>query len=141
MMDRYYNKRKNAAVFIMKKIVSLILVMFTCLCFVACAPSNIEKAKEKLKDAGYTIVSAVEEEVPGVEGSVGMITAAKEADTLLGNFTGDADMVVAVLFESSKAAKEYFNENKEEMEEEGTAKLSGKWIIVGTEDGIKAFTK
>ena len=125
----------------MKKILSLILVVLTCLCFAACAPSNIEKAKDKMTEAGYTIVAASEDAVPGVEGSVGSIMAVKGADTLLGNVTGEGETLSAVLFESSKAAKEYYNNNKDKAEEDDNVKLSGKWVIVGTEDAIKAFTK
>ncbi len=127
----------------MKKfLVGLMTVLF-CLCLAACAPANVEKAKDKLKDAGYTIVSATEDAVPGVEGSVGSITAMKGADTLMGNLTGEGDMIVAVLFESSSAAKAYYNEHKDEAEEEEDqiVKQDGKWVYSGTEDAIKAFTK
>ena len=101
----------------MKKfLVGLMTVLF-CLCLAACAPANIEKAQEKLKDAGYTIVTMSEEAVPGVDGSVGSITATK-TDSLMGAISGDIDMIVAVLFESTSDAKEYYEAHKDDEKED-----------------------
>ena len=126
----------------MKKfLVGLMTVLF-CLCLAACAPANIEKAQEKLKDAGYTIITMSEEAVPGVDGSVGSITATK-SDSLMGAISGDIDMIVAVLFESTSDAKEYYEAHKddEKEDEEQIMKQDGKWVYVGTEDAIEDFTK
>jgi hypothetical protein len=126
----------------MKKfLVGLMTVLF-CLCLAACAPANIEKAQEKLKDAGYTIVTMSEEAVPGVDGSVGSITATK-SDSLMGAISGDIDMIVAVLFESTSDAKEYYEAHKDDEKEDEAqiVKQDGKWVYVGTEDAIEDFTK
>ena len=128
----------------MKKFMTLLLAALTCLCFAACAPANLEKAQEKLKDAGYTIVTYSDETIEGVDGSVGSITAAK-SDSVVGGLMGDGEMIMAVLFESASAAKSFYNENKDELEDEGeedsVVKLDGKWIYVGTEQAVKDFTK
>ena len=127
----------------MKKFLVAILAAITCISFAACAPSNVEKAKDKLKDAGYTIVTASEEAVPYVEGSVGSITAVKGGNTLAETFTGGGEALTAVLFESKSAAKDYYEDAKGEAEEDDDEiiELKGKWIIVGSEDAIKDFTK
>ena len=39
----------------MKKFIMLVLSALTCLCFVACAPKTVEKAKEKMEAAGYSV--------------------------------------------------------------------------------------
>ncbi len=124
----------------MKKFLVALMAALTCLACVACAPSSVEKAEEKLKDAGYTIVTVSDKAVPGVDGSVGSITAAK-ADSVADALTGDADGIFAILFESASDAKEYYEEHKDEAEEDETFKRDGKWVCVGTEDAIEDFTK
>lgn len=127
----------------MKKFLVAILAAITCISFAACAPSNVEKAKDKLKDAGYTIVTASEEAVPYVEGSVGSIMAAKGGDTLAETFTGGGEALTAVLFESKSAAKDYYEKVKDEEaeDEDQIIKQDGKWVYIGTESAIKDFTK
>ena len=125
----------------MKKFLVGLMTALFCLCLAACAPANLEKAQEKLKDAGYTIINVSEEAVPGVDGSVGSISAAKGADTLMGNFTGDGEFILAVLFESASDAKEYYEEHKDEAEEDQVVKQDGKWVYAGTEGAVEAFTK
>ena len=126
----------------MKKILVGFMTVLFCLCLAACAPANIEKAQEKLKDAGYTIITMSEEAVPGVDGSVGSITATK-TDSLMGAISGDIDMIVAVLFESTSDAKEYYEAHKDDEKEDEAqiVKQDGKWVYVGTEDAIEDFTK
>ena len=88
----------------MKKIITLILAALTCLCFVACAPADADKAKTKMEKAGYSVTVADEESTElfvGEEG-VAMITATKTEGGLLNLKTY---MVSAVLFDSAAAAK------------------------------------
>ena len=126
----------------MKKIITLILAALTCLCFAACAPADADKAKTKMEKAGYSVTVADEESTElfvGEEG-VSMITATKTEGGLLNLKTY---MVSAVLFDSAAAAKKYYEETfKEEDQEEGIVyKRSGKWIINGDEESVKAFMK
>lgn len=112
----------------MKKILSLILVVLTCLCFAACAPSNIEKAKEKMEKAEYSVTVTSEDaaELLYGEKAVGGIIA------VTGGLV-NAKTVTAVLFEDAKSAKE--------LAADKDGKAEGKWAIWGDESAIDAFLK
>jgi hypothetical protein len=73
------------------------------------------------------------------EEAVGMIVAMNGEFSLTGG--ADFDMLTAVLFESSSAAKDYYEKHKDEAEEDQVIKQSGKWVYAGTEDAVEAFTK
>ena len=95
-----------------------------------------------MEKAGYSVTVADEESTElfvGEEG-VAMVTATKTEGGLLNMKTY---MVSAVLFDSAAAAKKYYEETfKEEDQEEGVVyKRSGKWIINGDEESVKAFMK
>ena len=122
----------------MKKLLSVLLAALTCLFLVACAPANIEKAEKKMEKAGYEVV-VTEDFIP--EDAEAAITATK--GNLGDVFSGDVEMVTAVLFESASAASDYYKENKDKAEEEDDTvfKKSGKWVIAGTEDAVKDFLK
>ena len=111
----------------MKKLLHAVLVAMACLSFVACVPSSMDKAEEKMKKEGYTVIAYTDEEA---EGLVGAFTATKMEGIL------NVDNVTALLFESSKAAKEYY----EGLDNKGSALQDGKWVYWGTEDGIEDFT-
>lgn len=125
----------------MKKFLVALMAALTCLACVACAPANMDKAKAKMEEAGYKVEvsdEATAELVAGEE-AVGMIMATKGDFSLSAGV--EVDMLSAVLFESSSAAKDYYEEHKDEADEDQVIKQDGKWVYAGTEDAVEAFTK
>jgi len=117
----------------------LLAFAMTALVFVGCAPSNIEKAKAKLEEAEYKVEvydeKFVEYMAKEAEGLEGVLVAMKGS---IGTDGVEGESVSAMLFESSKAAKAYWEKNKEEEVPEGyKVKVTGKWVIMGTEQGVK----
>jgi hypothetical protein len=107
----------------MKKFICALLATLACLTLFACTPSNVEKAKAKMEKAGYKVAGYEDEDA---EGLVGAFSATK---------TPVIDTIKAFLFESEKAAKEF-------AEKTGNlAKQDGKWVFIGSESAIEAFTK
>ena len=111
----------------MKKILCAVLAAVACLGMAACVPSNMEKAEEKMKEEGYTVIAYTDEEA---EGLVGGFNATKVEGLL------NVDNITALLFDSTKSAKEFY----EEMDNKGSAIQDGKWVYWGTEDAIEDFT-
>lgn len=115
----------------MKKIISIISIVLTValLTFVlcACVPSDVEKAEEKMEKAGYIVISYSDAEA---EGLVGGISATKTG------LTSGINTIVALCFDSSSSAKEYYDEN---VAEDSDIQKSGKWVFWGTEAAIEAF--
>ena len=127
----------------MKKIISILLAAFTCLCLTACAPSDLEKAEEKMEKAGYSVVVTGENAAELLVGddAEGMIVATKMEGGLTNLKT---ETVTAYLFESITDAMEYYKEKKDDMDDKDDKtvfKMSGKWVIAGTEQAVKDFTK
>lgn len=125
----------------MKKLIMVLLAALMCLCMVACAPADMEEAKAKMKDAGYdvTVVSEDVTEALVGEEAVGSLNATK---TEGGIMNLKVYTINAILFESSSAAKAYYDETKTEEVEEGQVyKVSGCWVISGSEVAVKAFLK
>ena len=110
----------------MKKIICALLAVLACLSFVACTPTSIEKAKEKMRKEGYNVAAYSNKEA---EGCVGGFIA--EEKGLL-----NMDMITALLFESSDAAKTFM----EQVGDSLNAIRDGKWVYWGTEDAIEDFT-
>ena len=83
----------------MKKFLKLLLTglltVITAVMLIACAPADLDKAEDKLEEAGYTIIANIEVNEDGV---VGSITAMKG---LIGG-----DSIIAILYEDAKDAKE-----------------------------------
>lgn len=102
----------------------------------ACTPSSLDKAREKMAFEGYKVEEIKGE---GVEGFVGGITAYKAE---LDDGASETDTLMAYLFDSKKAAKEFYEKNKALAEEEGMGSLlrDGKWVYMGTADAIEDFT-
>ncbi len=125
----------------MKKFLVALMAALTCLACVACAPANVDKAKAKMEEAGYKVEVSDEDaaELVAGEEAVGMIVATKGEFSLTGG--ADFDMLTAVLFESSSAAKDYYEEHKDEADEDQVLKQDGKWVYAGTEDAVEAFSK
>ncbi len=107
------------------KILSLTMVLLvSMLVFTACVPSDIESAREKMKEAGYFVSDS-----PNYyedESIIGGITATKLGDGL-----------IALYFTSSNKAKEYAENWYDSKYDCGG--YSGKWAFIGTEDAIKDF--
>ena len=111
----------------MKKIICAILTAIACLCLFACTPSNIEKAENKMKKEGYTVLAYSDKEA---EGLIGGFTATKAEGIL------NVDNITALLFESKADAEKFM----EEMGDASKAIRDGKWVYWGTEDAIEDFT-
>ena len=106
----------------------------------ACTPSSLDKAREKMAFEGYK-VEEVDAGILSLGGCVGGITAYKaEVD----DGAQEADRLVAYLFDSKKAAKAYYEANKAVAEATGAGTGSllrdGKWVYMGTADAIEDFT-
>ena len=109
----------------MRKGICAILTAMACIAFVACVPSSVEKAKEKMKLEGYAVIGV--QDYQG-EGLVGGFSATKlEWD--------DADNLTALLFSSKEDASNFYNN----MSDTSRAFLDGKWVYWGTEDAIEDF--
>lgn len=111
---------------------SLVAIMFALvITLVSCTPSKPEAAQKKLEKAGYTII--LNESSKNFETAETVLSASKTADRKLVS-------IIAVYYSSSKEAKaayeKYVGENKNE-----NVKLAGKWILIGSEEAIKDFTK
>ncbi len=118
----------------MKKFLCFLLTVLTCLALVACAPSNLDSAEDKMEKAGYKVEDYDVEK----DGCVGGIIATKGGS--IGNVIGgllDGDGLHAVLFETTAAAKAYF----ESLSEDTKAVQEGKWVYWGGEAAIEAFLK
>lgn len=105
----------------MKKFICALLATIACLTLFACTPSNVEKAKTKMEDAGYVVIAKEDE---NAEGLVGAFVATKITEN-----------IVAFLFETKDDAKAF-------AEKTGSkAVQDGKWVYYGSESAIEAFTK
>lgn len=115
----------------MKKLLKLLSVslvaILTAVMLIACAPADLDKAEEKMEKLDY-IVEAQEIE-DNEDGIVGMILIREDGLSL--------NMLYAVLFDSSKSAKDYFDEKN--GEDEDNVWLEGKWILSGDEDIYEDF--
>ena len=116
----------------MKKLVKglalSLAVAFTAVLLTACVPSNTEKAKAKMEEAGYTVVAY---EKADEEGLIGGISATKVS------ISEGSGHITALLFDSSKSAKAY---HEKHVNNENVAQ-KGKWVYWGTENAIEAFEK
>lgn len=104
---------------------ALVLVLAVAM-LTACVPSDIETAKEKMEEAGYTVRSYSKE----AEGLQGGFLATKG---LLG------ESVYALYFDSAANAKSWYEANT--TKDDTTTKCAGKWVYWGTEGGMKDFAK
>lgn len=111
----------------LKKVICAVAAAMSCLFLFACTPTSVSKAKDKMKKEGYSISTYSAEDAEDVEG--GFIAVKKEG--LL-----DIDTITAILFDSTKAAKKFMEENGDSL----NAIRDGKWVYWGTEDAIEDFT-
>lgn len=104
--------------------IAAVLAGLSVISLVACAPRTVEKANEKMRLEGYTVIKTTE----NAQGFVDGISAEKTDD-------GQIEKLVALLFDSKKNAKAYY----ESVKNSTNALLDGKWVYYGTEDGIDDF--
>lgn len=109
----------------MKKFLLAVITAIMCIGMSACAPSSVEKAEEKMQEAGYKVVAYSKDDA---EGMVGGFVASKGITDLTNSMT-------AVLFESKDAASDFYST----LSETG-AVLDGKWVYWGAEEAVDAFT-
>ena len=117
------------------KILSAFVLTFAVAMLVACAPSNSEKAVEKMKKAGYLASATTYSEVQE-DGAVASVSGTKDSlsQVLSGNgFT-------ATLYKTAKQAKAAYNDTKD-AEGKTNCTLVGKWVVWGSEEAVKAFKK
>lgn len=100
----------------------------------ACVPSNLEKAKARMEDAGYTVVSIGKDDAEA-EGLVGGILATK------GALLSGVDTITAMLFDSKDSAEKFYEKyvNNQKQDDDTLIKQSGKWVFSGTEQALKDF--
>ena len=110
----------------MKKFLGLLLTVLTCLALVACAPNSVADAKEKMKEAGYTVVAYNNDTAEGLQG--GFVATSG----LIGG-----NSMTALYFETKEDAKNFF----ESLENKENGAQSGNWVYWGDEAAIKAFKK
>ncbi len=125
----------------MKKMLKWIALAFAsmlmCVAFVACVPSNLEKAESKLAKEGYNVEVVTD---LGEDKCQGAIRAMKSDGE-------ETDVLMAWLFDSAGDAKDYYNKYKDQLNDmasEGgsiysSPILKGKWIYIGTSDAIEDF--
>ena len=121
----------------MKRFIGALLVVLVMVFVLAgCAPKDAAAAKKKMEKKDYTVVvldgeiakSGLSKVAEGAEASV---TATKKTDD------GTIAMT-AVLFDSAKNAKAFYNSSKDDNDKTSLV-LSGKWVIYGDEQAVKDF--
>ena len=110
----------------MKKFLTILATILACICITACTPSNVEKAKAKMEEAGYTVLAYSDDNAEGLIG--GLIAKT-------GLLSGES--VTAILFDTKDNAKDFY----EDHASESNATLDGKWVYWGMKGGIEAFKK
>ena len=130
----------------MKKLTSLLVVLFAAILLVGCAPKNPEAAEKKLEDAGYTVT--VDKQVqPGVYKVLGIdgvdaVVSAVRANEATEEEEGSIDTIYAVYFGDKADANEAFDTLEDEAkdkDESFSIEKSGNWIFYGSEQGMKDF--
>ena len=111
----------------LKKVICAVAAAMSCLFLFACTPTSVSKAKEKMREEGYTVSTYSAEDAEDVKGG---FVAMKSGGIL------DVDTITAVLFDSTKAAKKFMKESGDKL----NAIRDGKWVYWGTEDAIEDFT-
>lgn len=108
------------------RLVALLLVVcMTGMFLMACMPSSIDAAKDKMTKAGYSVEDS---DNLLTDNEVGGITAYK------GPFTSRV-YITAYLYESAEDANDAANKAITEWT------VDGKWIYKGDAEAIEAFTK
>ena len=111
---------------IMKGIALVLAIMLVGIVFVACAPDDINEAKEKMQEKGYIVTTLPEDD----DDIVGALMATKVS-------TGD--VLYIHLCESRSDARDLVEDITEEGDIGTTVERSGKWVLVGTQKAIDDF--
>ncbi len=116
----------------MKKLIKalstcLLLVLMTVM-FVGCVPSNVEKAKEKMQEAGY---------------KVGAYSDDEDDDDIKGGFVAYKDNILipdltAIQFVDNGEAKDYYEDHKNDKVKNNIER-KGKWVFWGNKSAIEEF--
>ena len=124
----------------MKKLLGVLFVFLLVLVLAGCTPKDGDAAKKKLEKKDYTV------EVLKGDNSISRATIeaiAKDAEEVVGfsKKTDDGGRIAgtAILFESAKAAKEFYNDHKDDKSEGEKVLLLGKWVVGGDEQAVKDF--
>lgn len=98
---------------------------------VACIPSDPAKAKENLKEAGYTVMDVSLESIGlEIKGCTNIVTASKLTDL--------DDGITIFYFEDSAAASDAEEALIDFLGEDAGIKKQGKIIYAGSDEAIKA---
>lgn len=108
----------------------MLLFVFT---FVACAPKDVDAAKKKLEKADYKVTATTYNATS--DGACGTVIAVKITNLDILN----SKALVATLYESTADAKAAYEKGGFDKEESQEVQRIGKWVVVGTEEAIKAF--
>ena len=121
----------------MKKIFKIMLCLvfctFICVCAVACAPSSIKKAENKMWEEGYT-VTVNYDDVEGIIGEKGYIKAVESDND--GN-----EILEAYLFDKTSDAKAFYEKAETFFNKQANMRIfrEGKWVICATSDAYEDF--
>ena len=107
------------------KITSLFLISIMAFLLTACIPSDVESARQKMKEAGYKVYELSGDEEDGI---IGGITA-----------IGFNEGLIALYFEDSTLAKKYAEEWVDSKYSE--ISYSGNCAYAGTKKAVKDFKK
>lgn len=129
----------------MKKFTKILLALALAFCTlfaVACTPSNVGDAVEKLAKEGYTIVVSEETGMSFIDN---MLDDADDDFVVVVATKGSDDFLYAIYFEKSSDAKDLFEEYEEDIEDYSdyidVIKREGSVIIVANEDAWEDFSK
>ena len=139
---RVYHKKEMNIMKHTSRIIALLLLTVMCVgLLISCAPaSDPAKAKEALEENGYTALKYEAANIKGLLELMGVESDDHLETAVYGMKDGSA--VYILYFDSTKAAREYWTENKDSLtdglEKDEVAAQSGKMVYVGNKDAVKA---
>ena len=118
----------------------LFVALFALFALVACAPSSVDKAKEKMEKAGYNCAALTGDEVDE-DGYVGGFVASEKGNNILGSIGSalEGKVMFAALYDSASHAKAAAKDDDGNIPD--GVEVIGKWDVSGDRDAIKAFKK
>lgn len=124
------------------RIVALLLLTVMCVgLLISCAPaSDPDKAKEALEENGYLVLKYETASLKGFLTTMG-IESDDHLETAVSGIKDDSAVCI-LYFDSTKAAREFWKENKDsltdDLEKDEMAAQSGNMVYVGNKDAVKA---
>ena len=115
-------KKRIIAIIAVVAVIALLGVVLA-----ACAPKDLEAAKEKMDKAGYSNLAY---DGGTVTGSDGAFIAVKST----------SDRMTAIHFTSNTEAEAYYERNEDNANMSNLT-LQGKWVYWGSKAAVKAFEK